>query len=451
MTTVNSLNSHVGLAQQSAKGVPATETADFKWVLARMVAGGPVPRQSPLPFEIGGGMMSRGQVKLGVNAIAGMGIIPRANSIGDFLLGVAGKVTSGQDDFEGVFPRTLLDTSTQEVTNDITNPPSARVLFIKGYPVGDTLTGDVTIHGTVSGAPDTETIALNGDAKVDGVKLFSEVTQVDLPVQITESDRVSVGFAASYYVHEFEIDADPASTPYWTIRRTIGTKFGETLTDARVGSVVLDMAAVNFVEGQVGIDAIEPTMQPFATQNEHDAWVGDPDNTPEFISALGVVKLNGSYQWAGETHTLPVRQATLTLGNQHAVDEEFIVGSYFPRDIEILSRMGVLTYVVFVQDREIYQACMYDPDLGNSWLADVFASSEARVSFRSPTQFVADAGVYYGLDFRAFKTEWLVEPIQLRENNIVMVRVTGVVCQPDSGQPFVLTLRNLTEDYELPE
>jgi hypothetical protein len=448
MTTVNSLNSHLGLAKQTAKGTPETSTANFTWFLARRIGGGPMPRQSPLPYEIGGGMLVRGQVKLGVNAGAGLQYIPRASSIGHLLLGVAGKVTSGHDDAEGVMPYTSLASTTQEITDGLQDPPVPGVVFIQGLKAGATLTGDVTVTGTDdSDQAATETLALNGDTKVTGAQTFKTVTQVDLPVQVTAGDRVAVGFTATYYVHEFEMDSDPAVTPYWTVRRTVGSSFGETISDCRVGGLVLDMAAVNWIESQTSLDGIEPVKETFASQAEHDAYVGEPDSSPLFVSALGDVRLNGLYEWkhSGSVATLPVRSATLTVANQHAIDEEFVVGSYFPRDIEILSRTVALQYITFVQDAELYGLLMYDPDGGAEWLADVFASSEARITFRSPSEVAA--GRNYELAFRGEKSEWLVEPIELRENGIVMVRVSGMIVAPGYGKPFVLTLRNNTASY----
>lgn len=90
---------------------------------------------------------------------------------------------------------TLLAT-TQVITTGITNPDFARIITITGAMAGGSLTGDVVITGTnIRGEVITDTIALNDNATVAGVKAFKTVTSIALPVRVTAADTVSIGFS----------------------------------------------------------------------------------------------------------------------------------------------------------------------------------------------------------------------------------------------------------------
>lgn len=87
-----------------------------------------------------------------------------------------------------------LTTEVQHISTGITNPDVPRVISITGVKAGGALTGDVVIHGTdASGAIITDTIALNDNATVNGVKAFKTVTLIDVPVYVTSGDTVSIG------------------------------------------------------------------------------------------------------------------------------------------------------------------------------------------------------------------------------------------------------------------
>jgi hypothetical protein len=59
---------------------------------------------------------------------------------------------------------------------------------------GASLTGNVVITGTdIRGKVITDTIALNNNATVDGVKAFKTVTSILLPARVTAGDTVSIG------------------------------------------------------------------------------------------------------------------------------------------------------------------------------------------------------------------------------------------------------------------
>jgi len=91
-----------------------------------------------------------------------------------------------------------LTDAVQEITADITSPDVPRTVTVKGNAVG--ITGDVVITGlNMAGVEITDTIALNGSTEVEGIKAFSSVTQIDLPVEVhAGTDTVSVGIAKKF-------------------------------------------------------------------------------------------------------------------------------------------------------------------------------------------------------------------------------------------------------------
>jgi hypothetical protein len=69
-----------------------------------------------------------------------------------------------------------------------------QVVQVKGVKAGGALTGDVKVYGTnIKRAAINDTIALNDDAAVPGVKAFKTVTAMDLPLRTTAADTVSLG------------------------------------------------------------------------------------------------------------------------------------------------------------------------------------------------------------------------------------------------------------------
>jgi hypothetical protein len=344
---MNGMNSALGIAKQSAKGTPAT--TGFNWFLFNEGMAGPQERSTQLPPEAGGGILSRGLIRMGVSGAAGGQLIPRANSLGALLVGVMGK-----------------DTPT---------------------------------------AMDPDTTPASGD----------EYTQ-----------------------HVLTFDTDMSAVPYWTIRRAVSNSFGELVTDAKVAGVSLEMAALNVVEGQFAMMGIEP-----ALVEDISAWNPSPDGSPPFSAAKGVCKM----ATADTVSTLPVRAATLQIGNTLNVDKEFIIGSYFPRDVDLLTRAASVSFVVFVQDHEIYAKLAYDPAGGAAWLADVFSSAELDLEFNT-LEYLGTAGtVPYGLKVSATKTQWTVRPIAVRANDIIVAQVSGMIVQPSAGEALTLTLSNTVDAY----
>ena len=91
---------------------------------------------------------------------------------------------------------TLGNAVTTTVTTSITDPDFPRVLSITGAMTGGSLTGNVVITGTdIRGNSITDTIALNNNGTVDGIKAFKTVTSILFPARVTSGDTVSIGIS----------------------------------------------------------------------------------------------------------------------------------------------------------------------------------------------------------------------------------------------------------------
>lgn len=100
--------------------------------------------------------------------------------------------TPATKDITAVLASTALTTETQTITDNITEPDVPRNVRIKGNDAG--ITGDVVINGTnINDDSISETLALDGTTEVQGNKAFKTVTSIELPVQNSSGDEVSVG------------------------------------------------------------------------------------------------------------------------------------------------------------------------------------------------------------------------------------------------------------------
>jgi hypothetical protein len=240
-----------------------------------------------------------------------------------------------------------------------------------------------------------------------------------------------------YYSHTFKIGADPADVPYHTLFRGVSTDFGETVSDVKVASLVLDMQAINYVTGEWSAAGIEPTLVP-----DISSWSPAPDTSVPFVSCVGAVELEG-----GETPlTLPVRAATITFGNAQAIDENFVVGRYTPLDIDVIQRVVTITYVIQVTSETLYGKLMYDPAGGSTWVPDILnTSAQTHLTFKSADNMPSES-VPYQLTVTAQSANWVAEPISMRGADNVLVRVTGQVMDA-ATDPITLVLSNTTASY----
>lgn len=343
----SALDSHFGLAKQTAKGSENTTDAEFQYFYFSEGPGvSPVPIVVPLDQEIGSGSLIRNVKRLGVSSGGSVSMIPRAESIGWLLLGALGTV--------------------------------------------------------------------------------STVT------------------SAGYNTHTFKFGSNEFTTPYFTIRRRTTALGGEIAPDVRVAGLSFNFAAADFLRADAAFVGA-------GLPKKADTASWDPtsylDPTPEFVTA------NGSLSLAGES--LKVLRGSLAIGNNMPLDEQFIVGSLTPDDIEMVSRAIVMQATVKA-DADLYTQLMYDSAGGNNWTTGILKDASLSMSFES-TEVITGA-TKYSLEFHANEEAaagtpniaWSVEPVVLRGNRQVLMNVTATVLADNASYadgPFSVKLVNTRTSY----
>ncbi|RUM47299.1 MAG: hypothetical protein DSY80_01045, partial [Desulfocapsa sp.] len=182
---------------QVAKGTVATTWYRHKAVMVDMA---PIDDVRLGQLEVGSDPVPTFPYKAGVVSAGGALLQPRLEGdLGWLLYGMLGKVTTTDNyvDDGVVDDVTLLVGAQNGYTTGVTDPPSAKAVFVKVSTSGSgTYSGTVTIHGTVGGSADTEDIVMSGVAegsRTSGTKLFTEVSSIDFPAYDDDGDVLSVG------------------------------------------------------------------------------------------------------------------------------------------------------------------------------------------------------------------------------------------------------------------
>ena len=97
-------------------------------------------------------------------------------------------------DADGVHAAITGNGASQDITTGITNPDYARNASITTTNIA-TPSGNVTITGLVRGISDTDVIAIVASGTAYGVKAFDTITNINIPVGVSASDTVTVGFS----------------------------------------------------------------------------------------------------------------------------------------------------------------------------------------------------------------------------------------------------------------
>jgi len=435
--------SFFGLAKQSAVQVPNTTDGDFDYILFTQGQIGPASIVSPLDPEVGGGALLRGLTKLGVN-VAGTipRFTPRPNTLGHLFLGALGNVATV--DSEPVVYEQLLDTTNPTVvTTGLNSPGSPIVLSIVSTDATDT-TGQVTIDGTSDGSTVVqEILTLNGTTPVTGTQVFQTVTQITFPPDFTTPETVTVYWTSGAKKHTFTLPTDQFAAPHYTVRYAPGNLWGEQFTDVRFNGVALEFAGASFVRGSFGMLGRRPDK--VASTGAWNA-LAQVDTGPQFLGPLGAIDLPTGT-------SAKVLRGTFAMGMNIPLDEQYIVGDYFPEALDIVSRSFVISMLVKVVDEDLYTKMSYDPDLGLAWLPEIFREADMKLEFASdidagvgdPYKFTIDGNGQSGDNANIL---WQVEPIELRAQSQVTMNVTGTfIADPLAGAPITVELINTKTAY----
>ena len=252
----------------------------------------------------------------------------------------------------------------------------------------------------------------------------------------------SVAGAAASFAHTFNI-ADDFVTPWYTLRHAPGNLLGEQLSDMKYSSMTLAWRGGKFVEGELGFQGSGVPV-PVSTA----AWAAKAkvDGGPQFLAPLGTIELP-----TGTPAIVTAGTFTAHLGMP--MDEQWIVGSYSPHNMQIVQRAYVLSLALKIDDAALYQKIMYDPAAGSTWLPDIMREANFKLEFKSDQ--LAEPGVPYSFGIAAnggsgaaANVVWSCQPIPLKAGKQVMLAVTGTfLADPAGGSPLTLSLVNQTPSY----
>jgi len=314
----------LGLAKQTNKDTINTTDNAFKYLIYNESAVAAQNNILPLDPEVGGGAMLRDMKKVGVTSGGGLTFIPRADTIGHFLMGVLG----------------------------------------------------------ASAAP------------------------------------TAVGASAVAKKHVLKFAADQFSLPYYTVRSSPSALWGEQFKSMRMAALSFNWQAANFVRASVAMMGLRPTK--VVTTD----WNAAVANAPQFITTEEKIQVPVGTD-------LKVLSGALNFVNSMPLDEQWIVGSYDPDDLDVVSRAITLSMAVKITDATLYSKMMYDPTGGNDWAVGMFKEGNIKLSFKSDV--MADDAIPYELTFKANGSSgnagnvvWSAEPIAVRAGRSIVMGITGV-------------------------
>ncbi|MFM8321737.1 MAG: hypothetical protein ACKOC5_12560 [Chloroflexota bacterium] len=445
----------LGLAIQSAEGAAETRDDQFKYLLYREAQVAPNNVILPLDPEVGGGALLRNVVKVAVNSGGAVNLIPRPDTLGMFLYGVTGSaVTAPNLRPDALLKAHALDGSTV-LAAALLGQPTAAVRITASASAA--AAGDLIVTGTVDGAAGvTDTLALNGAAPVTGAKSFSAISQIVLPTAAGVS--VDIGFYDGSYTHTFKLNpADMFAAPFWTVRSQLAigknASFGEQFKDVRINMLGLEFRAPGFMNATTSLIGGEPSPVDAST------WDGlaHVDSGPQFITSVGEkIKIDGS---AG----LSVLGGSFAAASAIPLDEQYVVGSYFPEGLEIVNRSFGINLIVKLPDEALYRKMMYDPGLGSQWAAEILRDARLLFEMKSDQDAAAvrlstdtrDARPYAfrvagnGLAGDQANMAWAMAPVGTRAQRQITAQLTGTfMASPDpTFDPVTITLVNRCAGY----
>lgn len=260
-----------------------------------------------------------------------------------------------------------------------------------------------------------------------GVTSMSQLTFIPRPTIVGNfllgalgCEETVVTNAGGSYKHTFVQQDDQFFAPYFTVRSSPGGIWGETFRDMRVAAIGFNWKAADYLRATIGMIGGLPTPSVAMTSWAPSTYL---DGGPQFLATLGTVEIP-------EATAVKCLRGSITVGLDIPMDEQWIVGSYYPDDFAINSRAAVVSLLLKIDSETLYKKMAYDPASGSAWAADVMKEGNIHLSFASDI----DAGTSepYLLQFKGnthsdadANIAWTVSPIGLRAGRQVTAVMTG--------------------------
>ncbi|HMN11158.1 MAG TPA: hypothetical protein PKD55_02390 [Bellilinea sp.] len=255
---------------------------------------------------------------------------------------------------------------------------------------------------------------------------------------VTGSVQTTDDVGGNYATHVFKLGSDQFAAPYYTLRSAPGNMWGEQFMDCRINTLALQWRGASFVEGAASFLGGLPSVVSTAAWNA----LSQVDAGPQFLSPIGDIELPTGTD-------VSVLSGSFIAQSAIPLDEQFVVGSYSPQALDIVSRSFALQLAIKITDKNLYERMMFDPAQGGSWLADVFREARIKLLFNSDQE--ADVGVPYSFQIEAngqagddANIVWSAQQIAVRAQRQLVMAVTGMfTASPNpANDPITLTLVN---------
>lgn len=331
---------------------------------------------------------------------------------------------------------------TAKGTPNVTDAEFKYILFTEGVPTPQNITRALDREVGAGALP-------QGSVKV-GVLSGAQMQFIPRPQTLGELlyaqlGAVSTADATPVFTHTFTLPTDQFSQPYYTLRSGIGNSWGEQYNDNKLASLALRWRGADFVRGAYAFQGGLP--QKVASMA---AWLPEDyvDEGPQFLSPVSDIELpTGS--------DIKVLEGAITFGSAVPLDEQWIVGSYYPDDTPTANRAIGITMTVLIEDNTLYQKMMYDPAGGVAWTADIFREADIKLQFLSDQ--VISAGNPYSLTIEAnglnqasgnSNIQWSVQPVAIQAGRQLKMVISGIFTSgPTSDEPVTVTLINGEASY----
>lgn len=315
----------------------------------------------------------------------------------------------------------------------------------------------VKIIGTnAGGAVISEVVFCFPYELVETNNAVASFTNVILP--ISADDFIAVLWHDSSYTHIFKLDPyDHFAAPWYTAHFAPGNLWGEQIADCRVNALSLDFRGANFVSGAVGLIGKTPSIVDTLSTWEAATYV---DGGPQLLSPLGDIELPSGTD-------LTVLRGTFGAVSAIPMDEQYVIGSYYPNGLDVVSRAFQLSFDVKIATTSVlYQQMMYKPSYASgaqAWTAEIFRNGDMKMEFLSDQDACANPPSGSTSDYRPYKLSvspnaqsgdnanviFAATPLALRAQRQVVMTVSGTfMASPNSlYDPISFTLINRRASY----
>jgi len=261
---------------------------------------------------------------------------------------------------------------------------------------------------------------------------------------------------AGMYHHEFTFDTTDESSIKWITAAkwqpgsSAADDTGLRVTDTRVAAMRLMLPARGRVRMRLDMVGIKPEgMADPATNASWSSAFEEEDSIP--ITS----KPAGGFELPQATPIYPSGCAIdFTNGLTDPVRQEAVIGSYYPDDLHVLTRAVIIRFPLKVSTYDKWTNAVFntaDASGMSTWTAwdPVTYSSTWEVNVESPGN-VSGLSSPYKMVVYAQEVEWVVDPIAMVGNQLLLLNFTGTVVKPASGTAFRIELENEQSSYTWP-